>query len=105
QALALAENGGTVDDRCKLTHVARPVVGDEQRQIVLAWGLWPQTKSSRGSLGEVLRQRGNVAAPFTQWRQNDREPGHAIPQVLAELSFTNHMGQIAMRGSDNPHID
>src|SRR5262249_29224297 len=47
----------------------------------------------------------NVAAPFSQRRQFDRKNVQTIIKVLAKTLFLDHVHEIAICRSDDPHID
>ena len=64
-----------------------------------------QAEAMSPALGEMSRQLGNVLQPLSQPRQQDREHGDAIPEVLAKRARCDHRGQVAMRGRDDPHVD
>src|SRR3954451_2177975 len=53
----------------------------------------------------MARKVGDVWPPIAQGRQMDMEHIEAIEQVLAELSFGNHLAKVAVRGADHTHIN
>ena len=54
---------------------------------------------------QVLGQRLDVAGPLAQARQADLERVDAVHQVFAEIAGLDHLGQVAVRGADDAHID
>ncbi len=51
------------------------------------------------------RQFRNVVDPLAQRRQVDLERVDAVNKVLAELALRDHLLQIAVRRTNDPHVD
>jgi hypothetical protein len=49
-------------------------------------------------------ERGDVLTALAERRQQHREHGDAVPEVLAEPSLAHHRGQIAMRCRHDPRV-
>ena len=56
-------------------------------------------------LHEPRRQDGNVVGPLAQRRQVQRDQVDAVEQVLAELAARDLVGERAVRGRDDAHVD
>ena len=54
---------------------------------------------------EVLGQVRNIVDPQPQRRQVDLERVDAVHQIFAEVAVFDHLGQVAVRGADHPHVD
>ena len=54
---------------------------------------------------EVLDEQRDVLAPLAQRRQRDRDDVDAVEEILAERSRLDRLGEIAVRGGDDAHVD
>ena len=66
--------------------IARPVIGLQRRQRVLADAPRRHAGTLRGALHEMARQHGHVLAAFAQRRHAQRDHVEAIEQILAEAA-------------------
>ena len=58
----------------------------------------------RRAHGEPERQNGDILGAITQGRDQDRNRGKSVVQVLSERALIRFMGQIAVRGGDDAHV-
>ena len=68
----------------ELAHVARPVVGGQQRRGVVGEAADALALLGAEAGEEAARQIGNVGGARAQRRNGDREDVEAVEQVLAE---------------------
>src|SRR5579875_3115323 len=87
----------------QLAHVARPRIRKQPRCSISCKPLFGSFR--RGTREKVLGKRNNVGQTFAQWRDRQRHHGKPIKQVFTKAAIANSRCQIAIRGSDNPHID
>ncbi|MFN9954231.1 MAG: hypothetical protein ACK55I_14130, partial [bacterium] len=83
QPVALAEDHGPLDHRAQFPHVAGPVVGPQAFDVPFREARLVDACAVGGAVDEVERERGKVFRAFAQRRQDDREHGDAVPEVLA----------------------
>ena len=100
QFVAVGQHHGAEHGVLELAHVARPVVGREQRQR-----LGRQAADALALLGaeageEAAREIGNVAGAGAKRRNRDREDVEAIEQVLAELAALHQFDQVLVGRRD-----
>ena len=62
-------------------------------------------KLPRDARERALGQRPEVARPLEQGRQTDGEHGQPVVQVLAEATRAHLLGEIAIGGGDDAHVD
>ena len=88
----------------QLARVARPVV---LQQLAFRVGRETQGRlpAARAGLNGAARQRQNVAAPLAQRRQPQRHHVEPVVEIGAEARGANFLGQIAVRGRDQPHVE
>src|SRR5262249_13111201 len=105
ELVPVTEDHGALDHVLKLPDVARPGIRFEQRRGLRARSSEPPSGSRRESIDEVLDQKRDVLAPFTQRWDPDREDVQAIEQVLAESPLRDLRLQIPVRGTDDANVD
>ena len=53
----------------------------------------------------MLRQQGDVVAPFAKRGQMHLNHIQAVIQILAKRSLSHHFGKISVRGADDANVD
>jgi hypothetical protein len=105
QCASLSKNRGPVYYGAEFADVSRPMIPSEQVDIGVGWCHRVQPEPIRGSFCKVFCKCTYIADTITQWRKQYGKHGDAIPQILTERTFLNHVRQIAMRCCYHPHID
>src|SRR6266702_717252 len=89
----------------QLAHVSGKGMGQERSERGL---VDPRCRSPQlgGELGEQLRrQRWQVLAARSQWRQRDGEDVQPVVQIRAEETPPHHLAEIAVGCCDHAHVD
>src|SRR5690606_18336957 len=90
------ENRRPLDNRCKLTHVARPVVAHQQFDVFTREMQRAPAETLSHTPRKVRGQRGNVLRPFPQRWQVNGEDVEAVPEVAPERAFRDQFRKIPM---------
>ena len=96
--------GDAIDEILELADIAAPGLADQHRP-----GIGCELMAGKPFLlrldEEMPRQRLDVVGPFAQGWKLDRHHVEAIEQILAEGSFGDHGGKVAIGGGDDAHVD
>src|SRR4029450_5002600 len=65
----------------------------------------PPSGSRRESIDEMLDQKADVLAPFSQGWNPDREDVQAVEQVLPKAPLRDLYLQVPVRGTDDANVD
>src|SRR5579885_103613 len=95
---------GAFDGIFQFPDIAWPIMGHQPPHGVLRncadWALWIAE-----FFQERINQQRDITFALTQWRQLDLDDVEAEKEILAEGAGANGGFQIAVGGSDRPHID
>src|SRR5262245_10128656 len=90
-----------VDGMAKLANVARPVMREEHDFRVLAQLDGSSSRAQHCACQEQFRQRENVFAPVTQWRETDLRAAQPIEEIGAKAAAIDLSREIAVRRRDD----
>ena len=89
------------DHVLELAHVARPVVGLQERARL---GRDRRALAAPVLRREVLGEERHVLAPVAQRRDPDRDDVEPVVEVLAELAGLHRRLEVAVRRGDHPRV-
>ena len=101
----LSKNGGTLDNILKLTHISRPVVGNQTSHTALGEPTAFDPMFFGKSIEEVVGEDLHIAGAFAERRDLDGENIEAVVEILTEVAFLNGLEQVAVRCRKDAHID
>ena len=102
---SLAENHGPLDKILQLADIARPGIGHQLPESILA-ELQLRQLVLFGKLAEkMLRQQQDVLRMFPQGRHGHGNYIEPVVEVFAETTFLDQCFQVAMGRRDDPDID
>ena len=104
QRLAVAQDRGSLDDRSKLAHVARPLVCSQEQHVSWCRRERPTEEAKSGARREMLSHRGDVPPSVPERGEDDREHADAVPEVLPETSLADQPRHVTVRGCDDAHV-
>ena len=99
------EDDGALNSILKFAYVTGPVVGGELAHRSRRDSHGGTIHSPRALPQEVLHERWDIAAAFTQRRDFNRENTQAIEKVLPEMASVDVLLQVAIARSDDTNID
>src|SRR5579883_1236285 len=103
--LARGHDEQPVDDVAQLPDVARPFIGLEGGERVLAEFAWAEPGGGGRARHEVAGEQRYVLAPLAQRRHADRHDAEAVEEILAEAARRDFGREIAARRGDDADID
>ena len=99
-----AEDDGPFDDIFELPHVSRIGIAQEEGPCLFRYIGDHFLILFRVFFQEVVDQKGDVLLPLAKGRQVDRNHIKPVVEVFPEESLLHSLFEIAVRGSDHPHI-
>ena len=99
-----ADNMSLEQHVLQLAHVARPVVGPQQRKSRFADAPCQAIGLPRRLDQQMRHQQDEVVEPLAQWRQADAECVQPVEQVVAEGACRCFLMQVDVGGRDDAHI-
>ena len=93
-----------LDHVTQLAHVAAPRRILQRLQRGLREFLRMLVVLNGEERGEVLGQRWNVLATLAQRRRADWNDVEAVKQIFSKTTVADLLGQILVRGCDDPHV-
>jgi hypothetical protein len=105
KGLSAAQDGGSLDDGCEFPDVPRPVVRDQEGNIVIGRDAWGKAEACGRAQREVRRELWDVGPALAERWKLDWEDGEAIPEILPKCTFLHHDREIAVGGGDDADID
>ena len=103
--LAFGQHDGAFHGVLELAHVARPVVGEESIERGRRQRAGPAVVGRTAAPHEGVSEREHVLAPLAQRGHLDGEHLEPEVEILAEGALAHHLGQVAVRGRDDTHVD
>jgi hypothetical protein len=101
----LAEHEAPIDGVFQFTDIARPGIGTEQVERMVA-ELLPREACTVGiALNEMLDQGWNVLSPVAQWWKGDGDHVDSIVEVQSEESLLNQSMKVSVRGRYETDVD
>lgn len=104
-SFVIAEVGGIFDHVLKFSHVARPIVGEEEVLHVLSDVFQGGVEFFFQGLDIVQTDRQNVLPSLSQGRKLHLDDTDPIEEVLAKTSFLDHLTQVLVGGGDDADIE
>ena len=98
------ENYGPFNKVFHLPNIARPVPVTKCVHRRLRNPLDFPAHLTRIFLGEVVNEKRNIGFSLAKRRRDDWKYSQAIVQVAAKLVIGNHLGEVAIGGSNESHI-
>ncbi len=89
----------------QLADVARPGILHQRGKAFFTEPQLRPAQTAGIERQEVVSQHGNVLAPLAQRRQGDGGHVKAVEEIFTKAAFTDRMGQVDVRGGNDPHID
>ena len=102
---AAGKNERPFHDISKLANVARPGVGHEHLESVVAKGRDHRAVLSVEFPDEMLSKKGKVFFPIAKRRKVHRKDRQAVVQVFAKLAVVNGVARFLVGGGDDAHIE
>src|SRR6266852_861654 len=105
------ENVPAAEDECSLDHVlelpdiAGPAVVPENRERLRAHPLHGLAELGGDFPDEMRSQEGDVLAALSEGRQVDGNDVEPVEEVLSKDSVGDRLGDVAIRGGDQPYVD
>jgi hypothetical protein len=103
--LAVMHHHDAPDHVLQLAHVARPVVGAQDRQRVVGESPEAPALLPREALEEDISEKRDILSALAQRRQVHRQDVEAVIEVGSQPPGFDLDRRIAVRGADNPHVD
>src|SRR5205814_6198137 len=88
----------------QLAHVAGPPIGDQRRERLV------RNRKGLAALAselfqEVINQERDVFRTLAQGGQVELDNSQAVVEVVAKFSLFHQVGQVAVAGGDQAHVD
>ena len=98
------ENHSALDGVLELAHIARPVVAENQMARFVGDAANRFAEAAIVAFDEEVDERKDVFLAIAQRRNEDRDDGEAVVQILAELAFAHCFFEVAIGGGDDAHV-
>src|SRR6266403_691411 len=102
--LCFADYDRALNDVLQFANISRPRIGQKQVQSFLVYPTEVLSGLSCEMMDEVLHQQRNVFSSFPQRRNLNGENVEAVKQIAAKCTRSDGSLQVAIGGSDDPHV-